>query len=49
MKITTIGLDIAKSNFHVFTVGRTGRLVKKKQLRRKQVLVYMATLEPCLR
>lgn len=48
MKITTVGLDIAKSVFHLFAVDQTGRLVKKKQLKRKQVLPYMANLEPCL-
>jgi len=48
MKITTIGLDIAKSVFHLFAVNQTGRFVKKKQLKRKQVLAYMANLEPCL-
>jgi transposase len=48
MKITTIGLDIAKSVFHVFAANQMGRLVKKKQLKRKQVLAYMAKLEPCL-
>jgi len=48
MKITTIGLDIAKSVFHLVAVNKMGRLVKKKQLKRKQVLTYMATLEPCL-
>jgi len=48
MKITTIGLDIAKSVFHFYAVNKMGRLVKKKQLRRKQVLSTMAKLEPCL-
>ena len=48
MKITTIGLDIAKSIFHLFAVGQSGRLVNKKELRRQQVLAYMAKLEPCL-
>ncbi|GMQ92078.1 MAG: hypothetical protein BMS9Abin11_1396 [Gammaproteobacteria bacterium] len=48
MKITTIGLDIAKSIFHVFGVNQAGRQVQKKQLKRKQVLVYFANLEPCL-
>lgn len=48
MKITTIGLDIAKSVFHLFAVNKMGRFVKKKQLKRKQVLEYMAKLEPCL-
>lgn len=48
MKITTIGLDIAKSIFHLFAVNQMGRFVKKKQLKRKQVLSTMANLEPCL-
>lgn len=48
MKITTIGLDIAKSVFHLFAVSQTGCFVKKKALKRKQVLAYMANLEPCL-
>jgi transposase len=48
MKITTVGLDIAKTVFHLYAVNKMGRLVRKKQLRRKQVLVYLAKLEPCL-
>lgn len=47
MKITTIGLDIAKSVFHLVAVNQAGRLIKKKQLKRKQVLAYTTTLEPC--
>ena len=48
MKITTIGLDIAKSVFHLYAVNQAGRLVKKKPLRRKQLLNYLANIEPCL-
>ena len=48
MKITTIGLDIAKSVFHFFAVNQMGRFVKKKQLKRRQMLAYFANLEPCL-
>ena len=48
MKITTIGFDIAKSIFHFYAVNKMGRMVKRKQLKRKQVLAYMAKLEPCL-
>lgn len=48
MNITTIGLDIAKSIFHVYAVNQAGRLVKKKQLKRRQVLAYFTQLEPCL-
>jgi len=48
MKITTIGLDIAKSTFHFYAVNKMGRFIKKKQLKRKQVLMYTVNLEPCL-
>ena len=48
MKITTIGLDIAKNVFHLFAVNKMGKFVNKKQLKRKQLLAYMANLEPCL-
>lgn len=48
MEITTIGLDIAKSVFHIFAVNRMGSLVKKKQLKRKELLNYLAKLKPCL-
>ena len=48
MKITTIGLDIAKSVFHFYAVNPQGRFVKKKQLKRKQVLSTMANMAPCL-
>lgn len=48
MKITTIGLDIAKSIFHLYAVNKMGRYVKRKQLKRHQLLQYLARLEPCL-
>jgi len=48
MKITTIGFDIAKTIFHLVAVSKMGLFVKKKQLKRRQVLAYMANLEPCL-
>ncbi len=48
MKITMIGLDIAKSSFHLFAVNCAGHFVRKKQLKRRQVLVFMANIDPCL-
>ena len=48
MKITTIGLDIAKTVFHLFAVNELGRYVKKKQLKRGQLLRYLVQLEPCV-
>lgn len=47
MKSTTIGLDIAKTVFHFVAVSQAGRFIKKKQLKRTQVLAYIAKLEPC--
>lgn len=43
-KITTIGLDTAKSVFHVVGLNRSHRVVLKKRLRRHQVLAYFARL-----
>jgi transposase len=47
-QITTIGLDIAKSVFHLYAVNHAGRYITKKQLKRHQLLAHMASLEPCL-
>lgn len=48
MKITTIGLDIAKSVFHLVVLTHTGRIAKKKELKRQQVLAYFANIEPSI-
>jgi transposase len=48
MKITTIGLDLAKNVFQVHGVDERGKPVLKKQLKRAQVLPFFANLEPCL-
>ena len=47
-KITTIGLDIAKNVFHAMCCDAQGKVVKKRMLRRKQVLAFFARLESCL-
>jgi len=47
-KITTVGLDLAKSVFQVHGSDIDGRPVLRKKLRRDQVLRFFATLEPCL-
>ena len=47
-KPTRIGLDLAKEVFQVHAVDETGRVVTRRQLRRRQVLTYFANLEPCL-
>jgi transposase len=48
MKITTIGLDLAKNVFQVHGVNERGVAVLRKQLKRDQVAPYFARLEPCL-
>ncbi len=48
MKITTIGIDLAKSVFQVHGVDARGKAALKKQLRRHQVLPFFANLPPCL-
>lgn len=47
-KITTIGLDLAKNVFHVVGCDAHGKLVRRKQLRRGQMLRYFANLPPSL-
>jgi transposase len=48
MKITTVGIDLAKSVFAVNGVNEHGRVVLKKVLRREQVVAFFASLPPCL-
>ena len=48
MKITTIGMDLAKNVFQVHGVDERGKLVLKKQLKRAQVLPFFANLVPCM-
>lgn len=48
MNIKTIGLDLAKSVFHVVCFDEKHREVAKRKLRRGQLLQYFAQIEPCL-
>ncbi len=48
MKITTIGLDLAKSVFQVHGVDERGKVGLRKQLKRAQVPSFFANLSPCL-
>jgi len=48
MKITTIGIDLAKTVFQVHGVDENGKKVVGKALRRNQVLSYFAQRESCL-
>src|ERR1700682_2738717 len=46
--ITTIGLDIAKSVFQVHGVDADGKVVLRRQLKRRYVLAFFQKLPPCL-
>ena len=48
MKITTIGLDLAKHWFQVHGVDVNGRVVIRRRLWRSGVIPYFRSLEPCL-
>jgi transposase len=48
MKITTIGLDIAKNVFQFHGIDAEEEVVVRKQLRRGQVLSFFQELPPCL-
>jgi transposase len=48
MKITTVGLDLAKNVFQVHGVNEHGKPALKKQLKRGQVAEFFATLPACL-
>src|SRR3954465_5723059 len=46
--ITTIGLDIAKSVFQVHGIDAEGKVVIRRQLKRRYVLAFFQKLAPCL-
>jgi transposase len=48
MKVTTIGIDLAKNVFQIHGVDKDGNAVLRRQLRREQVLAFFAKLQPCL-
>lgn len=48
MRISTIGIDLAKDIFQIHAVDERGKVVQKKKLRRKEMTTYFANLDPCL-
>jgi transposase len=48
MKITTIGVDLAKAVFQIHGVDERGKVAARKQLKRAEMSKYFANLEPCL-
>ena len=47
-EITTVGLDLAKSVFHVVCCDLRGKVIRRKKLSRSQVCRFFAQLAPCL-
>lgn len=48
MKISTVGLDIAKQVFQVHGVDQHGKVVLRKRLKRAEVKEFFANLPPCV-
>ncbi len=48
MKVSTLGLDLAKNVFQVHVVDDEGNLTVRRQLRRQQMFSFFAELPPCL-
>jgi len=48
MKISTVGLDIAKQVFQVHGVNEQGKIVLQKRLKRREMAEFFANLPPCL-
>lgn len=48
MKVTTIGIDLAKNVFQVHGVDERGTRVFNKPLKREQMAAFFANLPPCL-
>jgi len=46
--VTTIGLDIAKSVFQVHGVDAAGKVLFRRQLKRRHVVTFFQKLTPCL-
>jgi hypothetical protein len=46
--VTTIGLEIAKSVFQVHAVDAAGKVMIRRQLKRRYVLAFFEKLPPCL-
>ena len=48
MKITTVGIDLAKEVFQIHGVDERGKAILRKQAKRKDMARFFANLEPCL-
>jgi transposase len=44
MQITSIGIDLGKTTFHLVTLGEQSKVLSRKKFSRKQLLAYTANL-----
>jgi transposase len=47
-KVTTLGIDLAKTVFQLHGVELTGKVVWRREVRRAQLMKIVAQMEPCL-
>ncbi|KAG0190241.1 hypothetical protein DFQ28_002375 [Apophysomyces sp. BC1034] len=48
MKVTTLGIDLAKNLFAIHDVNEQGKVMLRKLLKRDQMAAFFANLPPCL-
>ena len=48
MKLAAIGIDLAKAAFQVHGVDERGKVLFRKQLKRKDITSFFGNLQPCL-
>jgi transposase len=48
MHITSVGIDLGKTTFHLVALDEHGKVVERKKYTRKQLLAYMANLQSSL-
>lgn len=48
MTIKVLGIDLGKRYFHVHAADENGQLVSRKKFRRKELLLFLSNLPPCI-
>jgi transposase len=48
MHISSVGIDLGKTTFHLVALGEQGKVLVRKKFSRKQLLIYTARLQPAL-
>jgi transposase len=47
-RVTTVGIDLGKSVFHVIGMTQSGRIVLRRKVSREQLERQLVNLQPCL-